>query len=582
MNFVLRIKAGLLALGLSAAVSAAGAPGIVSPDGRLKLSVGVDDGGVPYYSLEYKGQSVLAKSRLGFALRQDGGIADGLTIEHTEERAFDETWAPVWGEVSQVRNCGRELLVRFRQPAGGRLLDVRFRLFDDGLGFRYEFPAQPALHRFEIEEELTEFNLARDYTAFCMPGDYDTSEFTYTTALLSQLRVEIPRQSEARKGYEAKSAGGLVVQTPLMLKGDNGLYVNIHEAALVDYAAMELRVDDARFVLSAALVPDRNGSKGYLQAPCRTPWRTVIVSDDARDILASKLILNLNEPCAYEDTSWIRPMKFVGVWWEYFIGTGSTWSYSDRRDARPGETDYATLAPHGHHGATTENAKRYVDFAADNGFDAVLVEGWNEGWEDWGAYTKSRHFRFDRAYPDFDVEELQAYAAARGVRIMMHHETAGNAADYERQLDDAFRFMADHGYNAVKTGYVGPIIPRREYHASQWMNNHYVHVARRAADYRIMVDSHEAVRPTGLCRTYPNWLAQESARGTEFESMGGNPADHTTILPFTRLVGGPMDYTPGIFQGDLSYYKDGYKQHERASSTLARQLALYCTMYSPL
>ena len=384
------------------------------------------------------------------------------------------------------------------------------------------------------------------------------------------------------KSYEAKSAGDLIVQTPLMLKGSNGLYINIHEAALVDYAAMELNVNDKSFCLTACLVPDKNGDKGFLQTPCFSPWRTVVVSDDARNILASKLILNLNEPCGYADTSWIKPMKYIGVWWEMFIGTGKDWAYSSYNRAKPGVTDYSKLTPNGRHAANTDNVKRYIDFAAKHGFAAVLVEGWNEGWEDWTAYTKNRQFSFTSPYPDFDVDELQRYAHEKGVRVMMHHETSANAADYERQLDDAFKFMVNHGYNAVKTGYVGPIIPRCEYHASQWMNNHYIHVAKRAADFNIMVNSHEAVRPTGLCRTYPNWLAQESARGTEFESMGGNPVDHTTILPFTRLMGGPMDYTPGIFQGDLSYYENGYKKEQQARTTLARQLALYCTMYSPL
>ena len=577
-SFFLRLAATCIFL---AGAAVAGAHELVSPDGRLRLTVEVEQG-IPYYRLDFGDRCVLGKSRLGVALCNERGYVGDLVIASTESASCDETWQPVWGEVAQIRNHYNELLVRFLQPDSSRKLDVRFRLFDDGLGFRYEFPEQPTLHVFEMQEELTEFNLGHDYTAFCMPGDYDTSEFTYTTAPLSRLREEIPRQSAAHKSYEAKSAGDLVVQTPLMLKGADGLYVNIHEAALVDYAALELNVDDERFVLSANLMPDRNGSKGFLQAGCRSPWRTVVVSDDARDILASKLILNLNEPCAYADTSWIRPMKFAGVWWEYFIGIGRSWAYSDYSDAKPGVTDYTRITPNGRHGATTDNVKRYIDFAAANGIDAVLVEGWNEGWEDWSAYTKNRHFLFDKAYPDFDVEELQHYAAERGVRIMMHHETAANAADYERQLEDAFRFMADHGYNAVKTGYVGRIIPRSEYHGSQWMNNHYIHVVRRAADYGIMVNSHEAVRPTGLCRTYPNWIAQESARGTEFEAMGGNPADHTTILPFTRLMGGPMDYTPGIFQGDLSYYEGGSKPHEQASTTLARQLALYCTMYSPL
>lgn len=557
------------------------AQNLSSPDGNLLLKTVVERG-IPYYELSYKGKAVLAPSRLGLDIKYERGLMNDFSVKSVQKDSLDESWKPVWGEQSLIRNHYNEMLLTLEQGFSGRTLNIRFRLFNDGLGFRYEFPEQSTLNKFVINEELTQFNLAHDYTAFCMPGDYDTNEFTYTTAPLSQIREEMPKQSVAMKSYEAKSAGDLIIQTPLMLKGSNGLYINIHEAALVDYAAMELNVNDKSFCLTACLVPDKNGDKGFLQTPCFSPWRTVVVSDDARNILASKLILNLNEPCGYADTSWIKPMKYIGVWWEMFIGTGKDWAYSSYNRAKPGVTDYSKLTPNGRHAANTDNVKRYIDFAAKHGFAAVLVEGWNEGWEDWTAYTKNRQFSFTSPYPDFDVDELQRYAHEKGVRVMMHHETSANAADYERQLDDAFKFMVNHGYNAVKTGYVGPIIPRCEYHASQWMNNHYIHVAKRAADFNIMVNSHEAVRPTGLCRTYPNWLAQESARGTEFESMGGNPVDHTTILPFTRLMGGPMDYTPGIFQGDLSYYENGYKKDQQARTTLARQLALYCTMYSPL
>lgn len=554
---------------------------ILSPDGNLQLKVYVSQGR-PCYELNYKGKSVLKPSKLGFDLRYERGYKEGMKLVSSQSSSCDEYWYPVWGEYSKVRNNYNELLARYEQEGSGRVLLIRFRLFNDGLGFRYEFPEQPTLHIFQVSEELTEFNLAQDYTAFCMPGDYDTNEFTYTTAPISELREELVNQSLAHKGYEAKSQGDLVIQTPVMLKGSNGLYLNIHEAALIDYPAMELAVDEKNFVFNSLLVPNKNGEKAFKMAPCTTPWRTVVVSDKATDILASRLIYNLNEPCKIEDSSWIHPVKYVGVWWEYFVGIGKTWNYSWYRSAVPGVTDYTKLEPNGRHGATTENVKRYIDFASENGFGGVLVEGWNEGWEDWSAYGRERLFSFDRAYPDFDVEELHKYASERGVKLIMHHETGSNAADYERQLDAAFDFMNEHGYDAVKTGYVGGIIPRSEYHASQWMVNHYTYVAQKAAEKHIMVNSHEAVRPTGVSRTWPNWMAQESARGTEFETMGGNPVDHTTILPFTRLMGGPMDYTPGIFETRMSYYEGGYKQDQWAKTTIARQLALYLTMYSPI
>ena len=472
------------------------------------------------------------------------------------------------------------MTVTLEQPETGRILNIRFRLFNDGLGFRYELPLQRKMNYLTVKDEVTEFNLTGNHKAFCIPGDYDTNEFAYTTAPLSDIAVDMEKRI-AKKSYESKAEGGLTVQTPLMMKSEDGIYLNIHEAALVDYAGMLLNVDDKQFKLSAHLTPDKLGKKGYLQLPVLSPWRTVIVSDDARDILASQLIYNLNEPCQYEDTSWIRPMKFVGVWWEMFTGEGKTWAYSDFYQAKPGITDYAKLEPNGHHPANTAHVKEYIDFASAHGIDGILVEGWNEGWEDWASYRKDRQFLFNKAYPDFDVKELQRYAKEKGVQMVMHHETAANAADYERQLDEAFQFMVDNGYHAVKTGYVGYIIPRNEYHSSQWMNNHYIHVARRAADYKVMVNSHEAVRPTGLCRTYPNWLAQESARGGEFETMGGNDPDHTCILPFTRLKGGPMDYTPGIFETRLSYY-NGEKPNERVHTTLVKQMALYMTMPSPI
>ena len=507
-------------------------------------------------------------------------LTRGFNQTNLERASVDNYWNPVWGEYNRVRNHYNEMTVTLEQPETGRILNIRFRLFNDGLGFRYELPLQRKMNYLTVKDEVTEFNLTGNHKAFCIPGDYDTNEFAYTTAPLSDIAVDMEKRI-AKKSYESKAEGGLTVQTPLMMKSEDGIYLNIHEAALVDYAGMLLNVDDKQFKLSAHLTPDKLGKKGYLQLPVLSPWRTVIVSDDARDILASQLIYNLNEPCQYEDTSWIRPMKFVGVWWEMFTGEGKTWAYSDFYQAKPGITDYAKLKSNGHHPANTAHVKEYIDFASAHGIDGILVEGWNEGWEDWASYRKDRQFLFNKAYPDFDVKELQRYAKEKGVQMVMHHETAANAADYERQLDEAFQFMVDNGYHAVKTGYVGYIIPRNEYHSSQWMNNHYIHVARRAADYKVMVNSHEAVRPTGLCRTYPNWLAQESARGGEFETMGGNDPDHTCILPFTRLKGGPMDYTPGIFETRLSYY-NGEKPNERVHTTLVKQMALYMTMPSPI
>jgi hypothetical protein len=551
---------------------------LVSPNGKLQLRFTLDNG-IPKYELNYKNKAVITSSKLG--IEAEGlSLADGFAVTDTARTAFNQTWNPVWGNYKSVRNQYNELLVQLTQKSQyNRVLVVRFRLFDDGLGFRYEFPEQRNLNYFTILDEMTEFNLTGDHTAFCMPGDYDTNEFPYTTAPLSEIKTKMARATQIKPAETF--APGLTVQTPLMLKSKDGLYINIHEAALVHYSAMLLNVNDKAFSLTAHLTPDKLGKKGYLQVPCQSPWRTVIVSDDARDILASQTILNLNEPTKFEDTSWIKPMKFVGVWWEMFIGTDKTWAYSDYYSAKPGVTDYSKLTPNKRHPANTANVKKYIDFAAANGIQGVLVEGWNEGWEDWGSYRKDKQFEFSKPYPDFNMVELRDYAAQKGVQIIMHHETASNAADYDKEMDKAFDYMNANGYKSVKTGYVGYIIPRSEYHSSQWMNDHYIHVVERAAEKKIMVDSHEAVRPTGLCRTYPNWVAQESARGTEFESMGGNDPDHTTILPFTRLMGGPMDYTPGIFQGDLSYYK-GSKNDQKVHTTLVKQLALYLTMSSPL
>lgn len=551
---------------------------LTSPDGNLVMDFHLSADKTPVYSLKYKGKDVIKESKMGFQIRPSFDFSKNFRIVETKEDASDTTWNPVWGQNSVIRDNHKELFVALEQEGTGWLLNIRFRLFDDGLGFRYEFPVQKELRHFTINEEVTEFQLAGDHKAFWIPADYDTNEFQITTSKLSEVPQLIDKARDEALACKSPSPN-LAVQTPLMLKSDDGLYINIHEAALVNYPAMHLNLDAQTFLMSSHLTPDKNGTKGYIQTGGTSPWRTIIVSDDARNILASNLIVNLNEPCKLEDTSWIKPTKYVGVWWEYFTGGGSTWAYTDTQDIVIGKTDYTKLKPNGHHGANTAHVKEYIDFAAKNGFDAVLVEGWNEGWEDNYAYAKEFIYSFTKAYPDFDVKELQRYAASKGVKIIMHHETTSSVADYERQMHDAFRFMKENGYDAVKTGYVGPIIPRSEHHDGQWMVNHYNRVAETAAQYHIMVNSHEAVRPTGMYRTYPNWIAQESARGTEFESFNGIRPDHQTILPFTRLMGGPMDYTPGIFEGDLSVYGSN---KAKLGTTLVKQLALYVTMYSPL
>lgn len=551
---------------------------LTSPDGNLVMDFHLSADKTPVYSLKYKGKDVIKESKMGFQIRPSFDFSKKFRIVETKEDASDTTWNPVWGQNSVIRDNHKELFVALEQEGTGWLLNIRFRLFDDGLGFRYEFPVQKELRHFTINEEVTEFQLAGDHKAFWIPADYDTNEFQITTSKLSEVPQLIDKARDEALACKSPSPN-LAVQTPLMLKSDDGLYINIHEAALVNYPAMHLNLDAQTFLMSSHLTPDKNGTKGYIQTGTTSPWRTIIVSDDARNILASNLIVNLNEPCKLEDTSWIKPTKYVGVWWEYFTGGGSTWAYTDTQDIVIGKTDYTKLKPNEHHGANTAHVKEYIDFAAKNGFDAVLVEGWNEGWEDNYAYAKEFIYSFTKAYPDFDVKELQRYAASKGVKIIMHHETTSSVADYERQMHDAFRFMKENGYDAVKTGYVGPIIPRSEHHDGQWMVNHYNRVAETAAQYHIMVNSHEAVRPTGMYRTYPNWIAQESARGTEFESFNGIRPDHQTILPFTRLMGGPMDYTPGIFEGDLSVYGSN---KAKLGTTLVKQLALYVTMYSPL
>ena len=552
---------------------------IKSPAGKVSLSFALTNDGEPTYRLSIGGKPVVLQSRLGIELKDLPALTKGFAVVSADVSDTDETWEPVWGEVKRIRNRYRELTVTLQQASlNNRRVIVRFRLFDDGLGFRYEFPEQNDLKYFIVSDEKTEFNLTGDHKAFWIPGDYDTNEYAYFTTRLSE--VDATKGNAAQEIGVKSIAGANVVQTPLMMKTSDGLYINLHEAALVNYPAMNLSVDRQTFRLSSHLVPDAIGNKAYMQAPDKTPWRTIVVSDKAADILASKLILNLNEPSKVRDTSWIKPQKFLGIWWEMHVGK-ATWNYSDVGNVKLATADWASLKPNGKHGATTANTKRYIDFAAKHGFDGVLVEGWNVGWEDWYGKWKEDVFDFVTPYPDFDVAELQKYAAERRVKLIMHHETSGSVTNYERRMDEAYRFMKQHGYDAVKTGYVGKIIPRGEHHDGQWMVNHFVRVAEATSRQRIMLDSHEAVRPTGLYRTYPNWLACESARGNEFNAWSvGNPPEHETILPFTRLMGGPMDYTPGIFQVKLDYYQPGKK--EQVHTTLAKQLALYVTMYSPL
>lgn len=558
--------------------SAAMAESITSPNGQLKLNFSANAQGEPVYELFYKGKSVINPSKLGLELKNDSGLMNGFTLANASTSIFDETWQPVWGEVKYIRNHYNELVVTLNQKVQDRNMIIRFRLFNDGLGFRYEFPLQKNLNYFIVKEERTQFAMTGDHTAFWIPGDYDTQEYDYTESKLSEIRGLMDEAITENSSQTQFSPTG--IQTSLQMKTAEGLYINLHEAALVDYSCMHLNLDDKNFVFESWLTPDAVGNKGYLQAPCTSPWRTVIVSDDARDILASKITLNLNEPCAYEDVSWIKPVKYVGVWWEMIAGK-SSWAYTDDLPSiKLGETDYTKTKPNGRHGANNENVKKYIDFAAKHGFDQVLVEGWNEGWEDWFGKSKDYVFDFVTPYPDFDIKMLNAYAKSKGVRLMMHHETSGSIRNYERHMDKAYQFMVDNGYNAVKSGYVGNMIPRGEHHYGQWLNNHYLYAVKKAADYKICVNAHEAVRPTGLCRTYPNLIANESARGTEYEAFGGSKPFHTTLLPFNRLIGGPMDYTPGIFDTKLDFM--GTLPHGQVQTTLAKQLALYVTLYSPL
>ncbi|RXK86089.1 glycoside hydrolase family 97 protein [Filimonas effusa] len=556
----------------------ANAETISSPDKKIVLAFSLSGNGVPYYSLTYKDKPVLKTSRLGLELGDTPSLMDGFTVRQVERTTFDENWTPVWGEEKSIRNHYNELLVTLSQDMpNGRLMRIRFRVFNDGLGFRYEFPEQRSLSHFVVKEELTEFALTGDHKAFWLPGDYDTQEYPTVTSALSQVRSKM--NGAITPNASRRPISPTAVQTPLLLKSKDGLYINIHEAALVDYSCMSLELNDTTFVLRSILTPDAVGVKAYMQAPAQTPWRTIIVSDQAGEILQSRLVYNLNEPTKYKDVSWIRPIKYVGVWWEMITGK-STWSYSDTNNVHLGVTNFESLRPNGRHGANTRHVKEYIDFAAENGMDAVLVEGWNVGWEDWFDKHKDYVFDFVTPYPDFDVKELTRYAASKKVKLIMHHETSSAVRNYERHMDSAYKFMVQYGYDAVKSGYVGDILPRGEYHYGQWMVNHYLYALKKAAEYKIMVNAHEAVRPTGLARTYPNLIGNESARGTEYEAFEGNNPDHTTILPFTRLIGGPMDYTPGIFQSDISVYNPSNKMF--VHTTLTKQLALYVTMYSPL
>ena len=572
---------------------------LTSPDGSLVMNFSVDREGRPTYSLRHKGSDVLLPSRLGYCLKREdpdkqttfengrpdadrieakADLYSGFEVQQTRTATFDETWQPVWGEERDIRNHYNELCVELRQPKNKRILVLRFRLYDDGLGFRYEFPDQPQLSYFTVAEELTEFAMAGDHKAWWIAGDYDTQEYEYQTTRLSEIADRMPAAISPNSSQTP--AGPAVVQTALQLKTDEGLYLNLHEAACMDYPTMHLAYDRTTRTFTSHLTPDARGDKGYLQSPCTSPWRTIIVGEKATDILASRLTLNLNEPCKIADTSWIKPVKYVGVWWEMITNKGS-WAYTDDlTSVQLGRTDYTKVRPNGRHSANTAHVKEYIDFAALHGFDAVLVEGWNVGWEDWFGHEKDYVFDFVTPYPDFDVKAIHEYARSKGVQMIMHHETSSSVRNYERHLDQAYRFMVDNGYPALKSGYVGNIVPRGEHHYGQWMNNHYLYCVEKAAEYHLMVNAHEATRPTGLCRTWPNLIGNESARGTEYESFGGNPVEHTTILPFTRLIGGPMDYTPGIFEQDCS--KLNPQNTSKVRSTLVRQLALYVTMYSPL
>lgn len=550
---------------------------VTSPDGNVSVDVDVVSG-KPTYSMTYKNKPVIKSSTLGLELTDAPDLLDGFQIVGTETDSKDETWQPVWGENKDIRNHYNELLVELNQPETDRRMNLRFRVYDDGMGFRYEFPQQKNLTYFTVKNEKTQFAMTGDHTAWWIPGDYDTQEYDYTESRLSEIRPHMEAAITDNLSQTQFSPTG--VQTSLQMKTDDGLYINLHEAALVDYSCMHLNLDDRNMVFESWLTPDAQGNMAHMQAPTKTPWRTVIVSDDARDMLSSNLILNLNDPCALEDTSWIKPVKYMGVWWEMINGM-SQWSYTwDLPSVKLDETDYTKVRPHGRHGANNENVKKYIDFAAEHGFDQLLVEGWNIGWEDWSGHEKDYVFDFVTPYPDFDIDMLNKYANDKGIKLMMHHETSGSARNYERHMEKAYDLMNRYGYNAVKSGYVGNMLPRGEHHYGQWLNNHYLYAVKEAAKHKVMVNAHEAVRPTGLCRTYPNLVGNESARGTEYQAFGGSKPSHTAVLPFTRLQGGPMDYTPGLFVMDMSEMNPDNKSH--ANVTLANQLGLYVTMYSPL
>ena len=549
-----------------------------SPDGSVMLSFSLKSDGTPSYKVTYKNKPVINESTLGFTLKKAEPLTNNFKVVDTKKSTFKETWKPVWGEESEILNHYNELLVSLEQNNTNRKMNIRFRVYNEGVGFRYEFPSQKELTYFVVEEELSQFAMTGDHTAWWIPGDYDTQEYDYMESKLSEIRGLMKEAVTENVSQFAFSPTG--VQTSLMMKTKDGLYINLHEAALVDYSLMNLNLDDKTFTFQSWLTPDAKGDKGYLMAPCHSPWRTIMVSDDARKILASRLILNLNEPCAIADTSWIKPVKYVGVWWEMITGKNS-WSYTnDLPTIDLNTVDYSKTKPNGTHGANNEEVRKYIDFAAKHGFDQVLVEGWNIGWEDWFGHKKDYVFDFVTPYPDFDLKALNEYAHSKGVKLMMHHETSGSTRNYERHMKAAYELMNKYGYNAVKSGYVGDILPVGEHHYSQSTINHYLYAIKEAAKHKIMVNAHEAVRPTGICRTYPNMIGNESARGTEYEAFGGNKVFHTTILPFTRLQGGPMDYTPGIFETEMKYVNPNNNSQIR--STLARQLALYVTMYSPL
>ena len=560
----------LVCLGLAGRVHASE---VTSPNGEMKLTFTLRDS-KPYYSVSFRGKPVIKPSRLGYELHNAESLLEGFTQTGEKTSTFDETWTPVWGENKTIRNHYKELLVGLIQEKTGRVMNLRFRVYDEGVGLRYEFPQEGSkLNYFVVKEECTEFALTGDHIAWWIPGDYDTQEYEYSRSRLSEIRPLFKKKVTDNASQTSFSETG--VQTSLQLKTDDGLYINLHEAALVNYPAMHLNLDDKNMVFRSWLTPDAQGIKGYLQTPCQSPWRTIVITDDARKVLSSHLILNLNEPCKIKDTSWIHPTKYVGVWWEMISGKGD-WAYTSQfPSVKLGITDYAKAKPSGRHSANNENVRRYIDFAAQHGFGGVLVEGWNIGWEDWFGNSKEYVFDFQTPYPDFDIKALNEYAHSKGVKLIMHHETSSSIMNYEKHMDQAYQLMKDYGYDAVKSGYVGNLIPRGEHHYSQIAINHYQHAIERAADYKIMVNAHEAVRPTGLCRTYPNLIGNESARGTEYQAFGGITPGHTAILPFTRLQGGPMDYTPGIFEMQCS-------NGSRANSTIGGQLALYVTMYSPL